>query len=109
MPITEDEKTLPAYSEGLSCHHCNGKVSPDQKLRFAQRQKQVKLAKARGEEHIGTAAQQYTERRRLEKKEKRRLTREAARAELANEPSASPKQKPEPSAPIDKEQNPQPT
>ena len=109
MPITEDEKTLPAYSEGLSCHHCNGKVSPDQKLRFAQRQKQVKLAKARGEEHIGTAAQQYTERRRLEKKEKRRLTREAVRAELANEPSASPKQKPEPSAPIDKEQNPQPT
>ena len=68
MPITEQEKTLETYTEGLSCHHCNGTVSDEQKQRFAQRQKQVQLAKARGEEHIGSAAQRDTERRRAEKK-----------------------------------------
>jgi UPF0176 protein len=68
MPITEQEKTLETYTEGLSCHHCYGTVSEEQKQRFAQRQKQVQLAKARGEEHIGSAAQQDTERRRAEKK-----------------------------------------
>jgi UPF0176 protein len=43
-------------------------VSEQQIKRFAQRQKQVKLAKARGEAHIGAAAQLDTERRRSKKK-----------------------------------------
>ena len=68
MPITEHEKTLDSYIEGVSCLHCHNKVSEQQLKRFAQRQKQVKLAKARGESHIGAAAQLDTERRRLEKK-----------------------------------------
>jgi UPF0176 protein len=72
MPITEQEKTLDSYQEGLSCHHCYGKVSDEQRQRFAQRQKQVKLAKARGEEHIGSAAQLDTERRRAEKKARKK-------------------------------------
>ena len=72
MPITEQEKTLDSYQEGLSCHHCYGKVSDEQRQRFAQRQKQVQLAKARGEEHIGSAAQLDTERRRAEKKARKK-------------------------------------
>ena len=72
MPITEQEKNLDSYQEGLSCHHCYGILSDEQKQRFAQRQKQVQLAKARGEEHIGSAAQQDTERRRAEKKARRK-------------------------------------
>ena len=72
MPITEQEKNLDSYQEGLSCHHCYGILSEEQKQRFAQRQKQVQLAKARGEEHIGSAAQQDTERRRAEKKTRRK-------------------------------------
>ena len=71
MPITEQEKTLDTYAEGLSCLHCYGTVSDDQKQRFAQRQKQIELAKARGEEHIGNAALEATERRRAEKKARR--------------------------------------
>jgi UPF0176 protein len=67
MPITEHQKTLDSYIEGISCLHCHNKVSEQQLKRFAQRQKQVKLAKARGESHIGTAAQIDTERRRSEK------------------------------------------
>lgn len=72
MPITEQEKTLDSYQEGLSCHHCFDRVSDEQKQRFAQRQKQVQLAKARGEKHIGSAAQQDTERRRAEKKARKK-------------------------------------
>ena len=68
MPITEHEKTLDSYVEGISCLHCHNKVSKEQLSRFAQRQKQVKLAKARGEAHIGAAAQLDTERRRAEKR-----------------------------------------
>jgi UPF0176 protein len=68
MPITEHEKTLVSYIEGVSCLHCHNKVSEQQIKRFAQRQKQVKLAKARGEAHIGAAAQLDTERRRSKKK-----------------------------------------
>jgi UPF0176 protein len=68
MPITEQEMNHLHYQEGLSCHHCYGTVDEEQKQRFAERQKQVKLAKLRGEEHIGNAAQEATERRRAEKK-----------------------------------------
>ena len=74
MPITEQEKTLDSYQEGLSCHHCFDRVSDEQKQRFAQRQKQVQLAKARGEKHIGSAAQQDTESRRAEKKARKKTS-----------------------------------
>ena len=76
MPITEYEKTLDSYIEGVSCLHCHNKVSEQQLKRFAQRQKQVKLAKARGESHIGAAAQLDTERRRLEKKARKQAAAE---------------------------------
>ena len=72
MPITEQEKTLDTYREGLSCHHCFGTLTEEQKQRFSQRQKQMELAKARGEEHIGSAAQLDTERRRAEKKARKK-------------------------------------
>ena len=72
MPITEQEKTLDTYQERLSCHHCFGTLTEEQKQRFSQRQKQMELAKARGEEHIGSAAQIDTERRRAEKKARKK-------------------------------------
>ena len=72
MPITEQEKTLDTYREGLSCHHCFGTLTEEQRQRFSQRQKQMELAKARGEEHIGSAAQLDTERRRAEKKARKK-------------------------------------
>ena len=75
MPITEQEKQHQHYQEGLSCHHCFGTLDTEQKQRFAERQKQISLAKQRGEEHIGNAAQEATERRRAEK----RAEKEAAR------------------------------
>jgi UPF0176 protein len=67
MPITAEEMQLDSYQEGLSCHHCIDQVSDEQKARFAERQKQVELAKARGEGHIGNEAQEALIRRKAEK------------------------------------------
>lgn len=52
-PITEDEKQRPEYEKGVSCHHCHHEMTEAQKAAFAERQKQIALAKKRGETHIG--------------------------------------------------------
>jgi len=52
-PITDKEKASPLYVKGVSCPRCHNKMSEDQRARFAERQKQIVLAKARGEDHIG--------------------------------------------------------
>jgi len=52
-PITEQEKTSPLYVKGVSCPRCHNRMSEDQRARFAERQKQIDLAKQRGEVHIG--------------------------------------------------------
>ena len=52
-PITEDDKQSPLYVKGVSCHRCHDKMSEEQRARFAERQKQISLAKQRGEAHIG--------------------------------------------------------
>ena len=53
MPIDEEDIVSDQYVEGISCPNCHGTHSEDRKMRFAERQKQIKLAKERGEEHIG--------------------------------------------------------
>ncbi len=67
MPITEEEKQKPEYLEGVSCHHCHDAVTDEQRARFAERQKQIELAKARGEGHIGNEAQAVLQRRKAQK------------------------------------------
>ena len=52
-PITQDDKEHPLYVKGVSCHRCHNKMSEDQRARFAERQKQMALAKSRGEDHLG--------------------------------------------------------
>ncbi|CAI8153145.1 MAG: Thiosulfate sulfurtransferase GlpE [Pseudidiomarina mangrovi] len=52
MPITADEMASEHYVKGVSCPHCHDKTSAEQKARFAEREKQIQLAKQRGEEHI---------------------------------------------------------
>jgi len=52
-PITDEEKTSSLYVKGVSCPRCHDKMSADQRERFAQRQKQIELAKARGDVHLG--------------------------------------------------------
>lgn len=80
MPITEDDKASDMYEIGVSCPHCYGKITPEQKQRFAEREKQIELAKLRGENHIGSEAAKALLAKR-EAKLKRRL--EAEQLKLA--------------------------
>nr|WP_051279094.1 rhodanese-related sulfurtransferase [Hellea balneolensis] len=52
-PITDKEKASPLYIKGVSCPRCHNKMSEEQRARFAERQKQIALAKKRGEDHLG--------------------------------------------------------
>ena len=52
-PITEQDKLSQHYEKGVCCPGCYGSLSDDQKMRFAERQKQVDLAAERNEIHIG--------------------------------------------------------
>ncbi|ABI75356.1 rhodanese domain protein [Hyphomonas neptunium ATCC 15444] len=52
-PVSEAARADPAYVEGVSCPHCLDKMTESQRARFAERQKQIDLAKARGEAHVG--------------------------------------------------------
>ena len=54
MPLSDDDKAHPAYAAGVSCHHCIDMTDEASRARFAERQKQITLAKARGESHLGT-------------------------------------------------------
>jgi UPF0176 protein len=56
LPITEADKGSDKYQQGISCPHCYGKVTDVQKARFMEREKQMALARQRGEAHIGTDA-----------------------------------------------------
>ncbi len=52
-PITQKDMASPHYVEGVSCPACHDQYSETQQRAFAERQKQVELAAARGELHIG--------------------------------------------------------
>ena len=54
MPLSSEEKQHPAYRPGVSCPKCVDNLSEAQIKRFSDRQKQVELAKQRGEVHIGS-------------------------------------------------------
>ena len=58
MPITEQEKQSEHYQKGVSCPHCFDKTTAEQKERFAERERQIQLAKQRGEQHIRDGKQE---------------------------------------------------
>ena len=77
MPITEKDKNREQYQRGVSGHHCYYKQSKEQVKRYAERERQIQLAKQRGEEHLGQPMGETMIRRRQEKlrfKDKQRKT-----------------------------------
>jgi UPF0176 protein len=52
-PITEADKLSERYLAGVACPRCYEQQTPDQRERFAERQKQMQLAKARNQVHVG--------------------------------------------------------
>ncbi len=74
-PITEEDKKSADYVHGESCPHCVGKISEKQKRRFHERERQIQLAKQRGEEHIGSEVKSFIQAHREEKQRKREQAR----------------------------------
>ncbi|MCX7107281.1 MAG: rhodanese-related sulfurtransferase [Methylococcales bacterium] len=56
LPITQEDKISKKYEQGVSCPNCFDKVTDIQKSRFMEREKQMLLARQRGEAHIGADA-----------------------------------------------------
>ena len=54
-PILPEDRARPEFEEGVSCHHCLGETSAADKARFRERQRQIALARARGDRHLGAA------------------------------------------------------
>jgi len=79
MPITEEDQQSEHYQSGISCPHCYAKQGEENIKRYAEREKQVQLAKARGESHIGESMAQTIERRRLEKSQHKDQQRKSGR------------------------------
>jgi UPF0176 protein len=52
-PITAEEKASPKYQAGVSCPNCYDNLTPEKRAAALERQKQVELARQRGETHIG--------------------------------------------------------
>jgi UPF0176 protein len=66
-PITEDDKQHAHYEQGVSCHQCFDEYSDEHRERFRAREKQMQLARERGETHIGDDLTTVIEKRRKEK------------------------------------------
>ena len=56
MPITQDDKASDRFKQGVSCPHCYDRLTTSQKMRFRERQKQMELARQRGQVHMGDDA-----------------------------------------------------
>ncbi len=58
LPLSPADRSHAAYREGVSCPHCIDRFSDADRARFAERQRQLQLARSRGQAHIGAAMPQ---------------------------------------------------
>ncbi|NCF35136.1 MAG: rhodanese-related sulfurtransferase [Gammaproteobacteria bacterium] len=66
-PITDAEKASDKYQPGVSCPACYDDKSDAARRRFREREKQVRLARERGEQHIGADAAEQARQRKTRK------------------------------------------
>ena len=55
-PVSAEQRQDERFEPGLSCPACYDSLTDDQRARFAERQRQIRLARERGEAHIGRTA-----------------------------------------------------
>ncbi len=79
-PITEQDKQHQHYQQGVSCHRCYASTSDEQRQRFAERERQMQLAKSRGEAHIGGSVQELIG----DKRQQKLAVKEASRQQDKN-------------------------
>ncbi|MEG8031437.1 rhodanese-related sulfurtransferase [Sphingomonas aurantiaca] len=53
MPVRIADRASPLYVEGISCPACHDARNADQRAGYAERERQMRLAEARGETHVG--------------------------------------------------------
>lgn len=76
MPISEADKEHAHYERGVSCPHCYDTVTEERRQRFIERERQVQLARQRGEAHIGVEARESIAERKERKARERAAQRE---------------------------------
>lgn len=52
-PVTPEARQSPDYEEGVCCPACKDEYGPEDRERFRERQRQMILARSRGETHLG--------------------------------------------------------
>ena len=52
-PLLPEDRRHPAFEDGVSCHHCIDEFTEARRAGFRERQRQIVLATARGERHLG--------------------------------------------------------
>lgn len=52
-PLTYEDRERPEFEDGVSCHQCIDEFSGERRAGFRERQRQIALAAARGERHLG--------------------------------------------------------
>lgn len=84
-PITEEDKNTDKFIKGVSCPRCHDEHSADQKKRFSDRQRQIDLAKQRGEQHIAVDIKQAKLAKEKQRKKARELSRKGQVHHSAND------------------------
>ena len=76
LPISAEDKQHAHYEQGVSCPYCYDKVTEERRQRFIERERQVQLARERGEAHIGLDARESIAQRKAHKAAERAAQRE---------------------------------
>jgi len=74
-PITAADKLSEKYTLGVSCPRCFDTQTEEQRARFMERQKQIRLAAERNEEHIGSNLDDQRRKKRQLQEQQRETTR----------------------------------
>jgi UPF0176 protein len=54
MPVTEEDRQSPMFELHVSCPKCFHRLTPERREGLLERAKQLELAAARGEKHLGS-------------------------------------------------------
>lgn len=78
MPLTDEDRAHPDHIEGVQCVHCAGEKGEKARRRARERQRQIEIARARGQAHIGDDARAAAEKNKAAAKRKRAADRARA-------------------------------
>ena len=54
MPLSETDRNSPQFEKNVSCPRCYDRLTPERRASLEERGRQIELAAARGEKHIGS-------------------------------------------------------